>query len=493
MPQSLIAFTEGFTEGSGNQHQHQGEATTSAEAMSGIKTLCTQPGTLLDSRGLIADCGDYAAVCCVKSIGGPWVVKRSKTGKGFAILLRCGWSGVSVLSNSVAAAMMRGAGLDYTPSAFAAARNRLWIAKQDTILEHMVGEDDTRSLNPTRAMVVYTPGRGPGTAAQPATSLTANTCQLGRQHRMSGCVVYMQDCPAAGLYIITQEGGLHLLDLHSGSCKQLAEQVQPSSGLAVLRTSVLFISQGGDICALDIASHEVRVVGTDKVMAGQFARQAAGRSLALLMVPRPLSGKQNGPGTPGTALAPGLYSCNEGGQLSLLGPCPMQQLSSNLAVTVQRAVLLLTQAPGAATHQLCSLPASSLDDWGEINWLPLIVALGAALVIMDSRKEFKGIGLAARVACAAMGDIQTMCTQPGTLIECRGLFADCDLRDFVALCCVKEAAEGWVVKRYKSGEGFVTLKRCVLAEAAAADDAAMMRQRECSSGCSSGDATANVA
>ncbi|KAL6746996.1 hypothetical protein V8C86DRAFT_3202788 [Haematococcus lacustris] len=328
--------------------------------MSGIKTLCTQPGTLLDSRGLIAGCGDYAAVCCVKSTGGPWVVKRSKTGKGFAILLR----------------------LDYTPSAFAAAHNRLWIAKQDTILEHMVGEDDTRSLTPTRAMVVYTPGRGPGTAAQPATSHTANTCQLGRQHRVSGCVVHMQDCPAAGLYIITQEGGLHLLDLRSGTCKQLAEQVQPSSGLAVLRTSVLFISQGGDICALDMASHEVRVVGTDKVMAGQFARQAAGRSLALLMVPRPLSGKQNGPGTPGAALAPGLYSCNEGGRLRLLGPCPVQQLSSNLAVTVQRAVLLLTQAPGAATNQLCSLPASSLDNWGESNWLPLIVALGAALVIM---------------------------------------------------------------------------------------------------------------
>ncbi|GFH11573.1 hypothetical protein HaLaN_07092 [Haematococcus lacustris] len=109
--------------------------------MSGIKTLCTQPGTLLDSRGLIADCGDYAAVYCVKSTGASWVVKRSKTGEGFAVLMR----------------------LDYTPSAFAAAHNRLWIAKQDAILEHVVGEDD-----------------------------------LWHEHRVSGCVVYMQASPTSG-------------------------------------------------------------------------------------------------------------------------------------------------------------------------------------------------------------------------------------------------------------------------------------------------------
>ncbi|GFH11574.1 hypothetical protein HaLaN_07093, partial [Haematococcus lacustris] len=77
------------------------------------------------------------------------------------------------------------------------------------------------------------------------------------------------------LYIITQEGGLHLLDLRSGACKQLAEQVQPSSKLAVLQTSVLFISQEGYICAYNEARHEVRVVGTDKVMTGHFVNQAA--------------------------------------------------------------------------------------------------------------------------------------------------------------------------------------------------------------------------
>ncbi|KAJ9514174.1 hypothetical protein QJQ45_002281 [Haematococcus lacustris] len=43
---------------------------------------------VLKVRGIIADCDGFALVCCVKEEGVGWVVKRSKTGAGFATLFR---------------------------------------------------------------------------------------------------------------------------------------------------------------------------------------------------------------------------------------------------------------------------------------------------------------------------------------------------------------------------------------------------------------------
>ncbi|KAJ9511576.1 hypothetical protein QJQ45_003609 [Haematococcus lacustris] len=299
--------------------------------------MCTQPGKLIECRGLFADrCGDVA-LCCVREAAEGWVVKRSESGKGFAPLLRP----------------------DFVPTAFAAAEDTFWIARQGAVLEYIIY--DHRS-----AWILGLGQAGPN---------HNRTC------RVPGHVVYMHSATTDKLYIITQEGGLHLLDLPSGTCELLTRNVQRSSGLAVLQSSVLFISQGGDICALDMASHEVRVVGTDKVTAGQFVHQAAGWPLSLLLVPRPASAQPNEPRPRREPLTSGFYTCNEEGQLCQVAPPATQEPSSNLAVSDRWGVLFLTQAPGSDHYQLRRLPVHSFSGW-RVRLLLYCVALRGLAILL---------------------------------------------------------------------------------------------------------------
>ncbi|KAJ9514612.1 hypothetical protein QJQ45_016339 [Haematococcus lacustris] len=56
--------------------------------MDRIDALCTLHTPIRHSRGMTADCNGFALVSCVYEEGVGWVVKRSKTGAGFATLFR---------------------------------------------------------------------------------------------------------------------------------------------------------------------------------------------------------------------------------------------------------------------------------------------------------------------------------------------------------------------------------------------------------------------
>ncbi|GFH27872.1 hypothetical protein HaLaN_26259, partial [Haematococcus lacustris] len=73
--------------GAGTGRDHSKALTTTLRATGSPETLCTLHAPLLNSRGLVADCGGYAVTCWVEEEGEGWVVKRSKTGAGFATLL----------------------------------------------------------------------------------------------------------------------------------------------------------------------------------------------------------------------------------------------------------------------------------------------------------------------------------------------------------------------------------------------------------------------
>ncbi|KAJ9514808.1 hypothetical protein QJQ45_028470 [Haematococcus lacustris] len=177
--------------------------------MDRVETLCTLHAPLLNSRGLTADCDGFALVCCVEEERVGWVVKRSKTGAGLAMLFS----------------------LDFEPNGFAVYGPSFWISHGKTIMEYSAtGECLTSILGPANAAYMEFLGNTLYTIA----------------------------------YNNKWQAGLYGMDKMGRTSKLLANHVQLSGGFALFPAAqiLLFTSTHNSLCQLDLQSGECRVITT---------------------------------------------------------------------------------------------------------------------------------------------------------------------------------------------------------------------------------------
>ncbi|KAJ9511620.1 hypothetical protein QJQ45_007380 [Haematococcus lacustris] len=199
-------------QGAGRGREH---TTPTLRATGSTETLCTLVAPLVNTRGLLADCCGFAVTCCVEEEGEGWVIKRSRTGAGFATLRK----------------------LTFVPLGFAVS----------------VTTDDIWVAGPAIMHVPNYQRKG----------WLRNTLEISKDD----AVVHM-DCLRGRLIYITAAGVLYSLDkswmtrYEGGGPELLASHVKPSGGLALFPTAnkLLFISDRASLCELDMESNEYRVM-----------------------------------------------------------------------------------------------------------------------------------------------------------------------------------------------------------------------------------------
>ncbi|KAJ9511778.1 hypothetical protein QJQ45_022659 [Haematococcus lacustris] len=198
--------------------------TTTQRATGNADTLCTLHAPLLNTLGLVADCDGYAITCCVEEEGEGWVVKRSKTGAGFATMFRLGEND--------------------KPTAFAADPEGTIAVAEDNLITTYDFEGNMRDHVAVQGTI--------------------------------NCMACLSD----GRLIFIADDTMYMANLRAEIeddfvmvfvAKQLVSHVKPSGGLALFPAAkkLLFISSRNSLCQLDIESKESRVI-TESMEAGRL-------------------------------------------------------------------------------------------------------------------------------------------------------------------------------------------------------------------------------
>ncbi|KAJ9514805.1 hypothetical protein QJQ45_028472 [Haematococcus lacustris] len=263
-------------------------------------TLCTLHAPILNCRGITADCDGYEVVCCVEEEGVGWVVKRSKTGAGFAMLFS----------------------VDFEPSGFVANGTSFWLSNDTNIVEYNTAGECLQSIpGPSKASYMEFFGDTSPSEKQlsyKCISVHFNTYKdfeptgfasngtsfwvaygngimkyndkgyyMGTISELAN-VSYME-CTGNTLYFLAYDdkgrSALYALDEDSKAIMLLAHHVEPSGGFAIFPADqkLLFINTSNNLCELDLQSGECQ--GLRVSMGPEGGRLLTGNNeLALLIV-----------------------------------------------------------------------------------------------------------------------------------------------------------------------------------------------------------------